>query len=150
MSDLVRDFIEKNAVAAEIITLPTSTATSKEAAEALRCPLAQIAKSILFLGDEPVLVVISGDRRVDIGKLSRLLGGQVKIAPADEVKQVTGFSAGGVPPFPHPQNVKTILDESITRFDEVYTSAGTSDSLMKIKVSELKRLTRGLVADVSQ
>ncbi len=81
--------------------MDSSTKTSQMAADSLGCEVAQIAKSIVFTGDSPVVVVIiSGDKRVDTGKLSEHLGWKVKIADADAVRNGTDTSSGESPPSP--------------------------------------------------
>jgi prolyl-tRNA editing enzyme YbaK/EbsC (Cys-tRNA(Pro) deacylase) len=110
------------------------------AAEALGCDLAQIGKSIVFVNQKAVVAVISGDRRVDDHKLSKILGHKVRIADADSVRKYTGYVIGGVPPFPHNDGVNVFLDSSLSRFDEVWTAAGTPNSVFKIRVETLKRL----------
>jgi len=78
-----------------------STRNSAPAAKALGCTVAEIAKSVVFAGDRTAVVIISGDRRVDITKLVEVMGVELHIARPDEVKERTGFPIGGVPPFPH-------------------------------------------------
>lgn len=124
----------------QVVTLDDSTRTSQMAADALGCSVSQIAKSIVFVDGGAVIVVISGDKKVDSKKLSRLLGEKMEIADADTVRRSTGYVIGGVPPFPHDDDVKVILDSSLKRFEEVWTAAGTPNSVMRIKVDMLKDL----------
>jgi prolyl-tRNA editing enzyme YbaK/EbsC (Cys-tRNA(Pro) deacylase) len=91
-------FVEEKGIETEVVTLDSSTRTSQMAADSLGCGVAQIAKSIVFTGDGPVVVVISGDKRVDPKKLSEHLGWKAKIADADDVRNGTGYVIGGVPP----------------------------------------------------
>lgn len=146
----VRGYLERVAEPAEIVELSQSTRTSQLAAEALGCSVAQIAKSIVFLNDTPVIVVISGDKRVDARKLSALLGREVKVADPEAVKRTTGYAIGGVPPFPHQAGVHVLLDRSLTRFDNVWTAAGTPHAVMKISVTAIKRITGAPLVDVGQ
>ncbi|MGD2142309.1 MAG: YbaK/EbsC family protein, partial [Candidatus Bathyarchaeota archaeon] len=94
----LRNFLEESGIEVKVVTLDSSTRTSKMAAEALGCEVAQIAKSIVLIGEETVVVVISGDKRVDSSKLSRYLGYEVRIANADAVRSGTDYVIGGVPP----------------------------------------------------
>ena len=91
-------YVDERGIEAEVVTLDSSTKTSQMAADSLGCEVAQIAKSIVFTGDRPVVVVISGDKRVDPKKLSEHLGWKAKIADADAVRNVTGYVIGGGPP----------------------------------------------------
>jgi len=131
--------LEDHNISVELVELNESTRTSQMAADALGCSVAQIAKSIVFVNDGAAVVVISGDRRVDDRKLSKILGHKVSIAEADAVRKNTGYVIGGVPPFPHDEDVKVLLDSSLKRFEEVWTAAGTPNSVFKISVEILKR-----------
>jgi prolyl-tRNA editing enzyme YbaK/EbsC (Cys-tRNA(Pro) deacylase) len=137
-SKRVGEFLTEAGLEAQVVILDDSTRTSQMAADALGCSVAQIAKSIVFIDAGAVVVVISGDKRVDPKKLSALLGEKVRIADADVVRKETGYVIGGVPPFPHDEGVKVLLDSSLGRFDEVWTAAGTPNSVMKIPVSALR------------
>ena len=97
-SKRLRQFVNERGIEAEVVTLDSSTRTSQMAADSLGCEVAQIAKSIVFTGDSPIVVVISGDKRVDPRKLSEHLGWKAKIADAEAVRNGTGYVIGGVPP----------------------------------------------------
>lgn len=149
-SSRISSFLKENSVAARVVILDDSTRTSKMAAEALGCSVAQIAKSIVFVNGEAVVVVISGDMRIDLKKLSRLLGENVKIVNAEEVHKSTGYVIGGVPPFPHEEGVRVILDSSLQRFDEVWAAAGTPHSVMKLSIGTLIQILGDGFMDVAQ
>ena len=149
-SKRVGEFLTEAGLEAQVATLDDSTRTSQMAADALGCSVAQIAKSIVFIDGGAVVVVISGDKRVDPKKLSALLGEKVKIADADTVRNETGYVIGGVPPFPHDEVVRVFLDSSLGRFDEVWTSAGTPNSVMKISVSDLGDVVGGGFVEVAR
>ncbi len=146
----VNQFLAERGIDAQIVTLSDSTRTSQMAADALGCSVAQIAKSIVFIGTRPVVVVVSGDMRVDQRKLSLLLEEEVEIADADTVRRGTGYVIGGVPPFPHEEGVRVVLDASLARFKEVWTAAGTPNSVMKIGVDALRGQLGGEFVDVSK
>jgi len=149
-AERVRRFLEEECIVTEVVVLDESTRTSQMAADALGCDVAQIAKSIVFVNEGAVVVVISGDRRVDIKKLSRLLGHKVSIANADSVRKHTGYVIGGVPPFPHVEGVRVFPDYSLLRFEDVWTAAGTPHSVMKIDVETLKNTLDQSFIDVSK
>jgi len=148
--EIVRSFIDKLGVEAEIVEFKTTTKTSQLAADALNCTVAQIGKSIVFTNGSPIVVVISGDERVDVEKLSKLIGGKVKKANAMTVKEETGYTIGGVPPFPLPKNVVILIDASLERFEKVWVAAGTPNSVMKIRVDDLKKITQANIVKVKQ
>src|SRR6476620_1738640 len=87
----------------EVVQLSESTRTAVEAAQAMKCDVGAIAKSLLFMADgEPLLVICGGDRRVDTARVAALVGAQlVKMASANDVKNITGYAIGGVPPLGH-------------------------------------------------
>ena len=149
-AERVGRFLEEKCIDVEVVVLDESTRTSRMAADALGCDVAQIAKSIVFVNEGVVVVVISGDRRVDIKNLSRLLGHKVSIADADSVRRHTGYVIGGVPPFPHVKGVKVLPDCSLGRFEDVWTAAGTPNSVMKIDIDTLRNTIGQNFIDVSK
>jgi len=149
-AERVRRFLDEKCIDAEVVVLNESTRTSQMAADALGCDVAQIAKSIVFVNEGAVVVVISGDRRVDIKKLSGLLGHKVSMANADLVRRYTDYIIGGVPPFPHVEGVKVSPDRSLMRFKDVWTAAGTPNSVMKIDVETLKNTIGQGFIDISK
>ncbi len=149
-SKRVGDFIRERGLEARVVTLDDSTKTSKMAADALGCTVAEIAKSIVFVNESPVVVVISGDRKVDAEKLSGVMGHRVSVADADAVRRRTGYVIGGVPPFPHGEGVTVLLDASLERFERVWAAAGTPNSVMQLSVGQLKSVLGGRTVDVSK
>ncbi len=129
-----------------------TTKTSIEAAEALQVELGQIAKSILFRsGEHYGLFVAAGDIKICDKKVKALLGGgRAKIAKPEEVEEITGYQVGGVCPFDIDQGVPIYLDQSMQRFDVVYTSAGTPHSLLPITMEQLELVSAGTVVDMAK
>jgi prolyl-tRNA editing enzyme YbaK/EbsC (Cys-tRNA(Pro) deacylase) len=136
----VKDFIGKSGVTVEFREFGESTKNSELAAQALGCTVAEIAKSVVFVGKSASVVVISGDRRVDQAKLAALLGEDVRIARPDEVRETTGFPIGGVPPFPHKASVAVFPDASLMRFGRVWAASGTPNAVFKVGTKDLLRL----------
>ena len=132
------------------VMLNESARTAQEAADGLGVQLGQIAKSVIFrrkADDVAVLVVTSGDRRVDEKKVSALVG-KVGRADADFVKAKTGFTIGGVSPVAHLNPAVTLLDEDLWRFDDIWAAAGHPHGVFRLSPEDLKRLTGAPVADV--
>ncbi len=130
--------------------LAIAARTSAEAASALQVQVGQIAKSVVFRrrsDDCAVLVIASGDRRVDTAKVERLVGA-VGRADADFVKSRTGFSIGGVAPVAHAQPPVVLVDRELFRFDEVWAAAGHPNGVFCAAPDELLRLTGAAAADV--
>ncbi|HPF44561.1 MAG TPA: YbaK/EbsC family protein [Syntrophomonadaceae bacterium] len=147
----VRTFLNSRNPELKIIVLEEDTSTSYLAAQALGTEVGQIAKSILFKtkNDDYLLIVSAGDVKIDNKAVKELVGSRVRMANAEEVEQVTGFSIGGVCPFALKQEVPVFLDESLRRYDVVYAAAGTSNTALPISFEELCRITGGQPCQVS-
>ena len=116
----------------EVRTLSDSARTAALAAAALGVEVGQIVKSLVFLRDgAPVVVLCAGDRRVDSARLG------LSPASAERVRQVTGFSIGGVPPLGHDVPLETTIDESLRRFAAVWAAAGTPHDVFAVKTEAL-------------
>jgi len=132
------------------VMLSDAARTAQAAADALGVQLGQIAKSVIFrrkADDAAVLVVTSGDRRVDEKKVSALVG-KVGRADADFVKAKTGFSIGGVSPVAHLHPGVTLLDQDLWRFEEVWAAAGHPHGVFRLQPEDLRHLTGAPQADV--
>jgi prolyl-tRNA editing enzyme YbaK/EbsC (Cys-tRNA(Pro) deacylase) len=132
---------------------PASTRTSAEAAAAIGCEVAQIAKSLVFRGrasGRPVLVIASGANRVDEEAVAALLGEKIARADADFVRAKTGFAIGGVPPVGHDTAPVTLIDRDLLDLDEIWAAAGTPNAVFRLAPQDLVALTGGQVADIKQ
>ena len=132
--------------------LDDAARTAQQAADALGIALGQIAKSIVFRrrsDDAAVLVVTSGDRRVDEKKLEAQVG-KIGRADADFVKARTGFSIGGVAPLAHATPPLTLIDRELFRFDAIWAAAGHPHGVFELRPQDLERLTGAPVVDVVQ
>lgn len=134
------------------VMLDGAARTAQEAAHSLGVQLGQIAKSVIFkrkADSVAVLVVTSGDRRVDEKKVAALVG-KVGRADADFVKAHTGFSIGGVSPVAHLHSPVTLLDQDLWRFDEIWAAAGHPHGVFRLRPQDLPNLTGAIAADVVQ
>ncbi len=132
--------------------LEVAARTSQEAADALGVAVGQIAKSVVFkrkADAATVLVVTSGDRRVDEDLVAAVTGPLAR-ADADFVKARTGFSIGGVAPLAHATPPVTLIDRELFRFDEIWAAAGHPNGVFRLSPAELVQLTGAPVADVVQ
>ena len=132
------------------VMLDGAARTAQEAADGLGVQLGQIAKSVIFRrkqDDVAVLVVTSGDRRVDDKKVSALVG-KVGRADADFVKARTGFTIGGVSPLAHLNPPVTLLDQDLWRFEDIWAAAGHPHGVFRLRPDDLRRLTGAPVTDV--
>ncbi len=135
------------------LMLDDAARTAQQAADALGVAVGQIAKSIIFrrkADDAAVLVIASGDRRVDERKVEALVGGRIGRADADFVKTKTGFSIGGVAPLAHAESPVTLIDRELLRFDEIWAAAGHPHGVFRLTPADLEALTGAPVADVVQ
>ena len=147
----VKSYIDKNGINAEIIMFEAEQAkTSASAAEHLGCEVAQIAKSIVLKAESPILVIISGDMRVDLKKLSEVIEEKAKLASPEYVLEKVGFIIGGVPPMGFDKPVRILMDKSVERFAEVFSSGGSRESILRISVDDLKNATKCELVDVSK
>jgi prolyl-tRNA editing enzyme YbaK/EbsC (Cys-tRNA(Pro) deacylase) len=128
--------------------LGASTRTVKDAAVAVGCEEAEIAKSIVFVADgDPVVCVASGRHRIDPQKLADALDvAEVRQAAAEEVRAATGFAIGGVPPFGH--DLPVLFDESLLMHERVWAAAGDPHSLFAVDPRELARCVEARVVAV--
>lgn len=144
-ADLAR-FIAEQSIAAEIVPMTVETPTVPAAAAALGVATGQIIKSLLFLvKEQPVLVIASGDTVVDRRPLADRFGvgkKQVKLADPETVLQLTGYPAGGVPPFGQPVLLPTLLDKGVLAWDAIYGGGGDDHTLLRISPMELARITK--------
>ena len=126
------------------------TRTVNEAAAAVGCQAAQIAKSIVFVADgDPVVCVASGHHRVDVEKVADALDvAEVRQAQADEVRAATGFAIGGVPPFGH--ELPVLFDEELLNHDRVWAAAGDPNSLFCVDPRELANCIKARVVSLGE
>lgn len=149
----VQRVIDRLGLKTEIRFFETTTATSQQAADNIGCELGQIVKSLAFLVDgQPVVVLASGDQRVDDRKLAALYDvgrKKVKAASADECVAYWGYAPGGVPPFGHrTAGLPVLIDESLRRYDLVYAAAGAHNAIFPIALAKLAEISGGQFADV--
>ena len=130
----------------KVIALDKTARTAKDAASSLKCQLGAIVKSLVFKAEGEFLVcLVSGDKRCSLNKLKKILNKKdVAMANANEVKDHTGFSIGGIAPTGYLKKLNIIVDKSLNRFKYVYGAAGHPDCVFKITYGELIKLTNGL------
>lgn len=134
-----------------IRTLDADTSTSALAADALGTSVGSIAKSLLFFADDrPILVVASGDTRVDGDRLAHIVGApSVRLARPREVLAVTGYRVGGVPPLAHATPVRVLMDRRLTAYPIVYAAAGSPAAIFPVEPGRLLTIARAELVDVA-
>ena len=146
----VSEYLLRSGAKYELREFGESTKNSALAAQALGCSVAEIAKSVVFVGEKTAVVIISGDKRVDGARLATVVGAKLRVAKADEVRDRTGFPIGGVPPFPHREGIAVLIDSSLTRFARVWAAAGTPNSVFGIETVDLFSLLGSKPVDVAE
>lgn len=135
----------------KVVELPDSTHTAIDAANALSCQVAQIAKSIIFKtknSHQPILVIASGVNRINEDKIAEHISEHIEKAHADFVLEKTGFVIGGVPPLGHINPIKTFIDQDLMRYNEIWAAAGSSRAVFKLKPQDLSKMTNGKIVSV--
>ena len=135
----------------EVLEFDAGTRTAADAAAAIGCTVAEIAKSLVFRGGasgRAVLVVASGANRVDERKVAALIGEKISRADAEFVRAKTGFAIGGVPPVGHAEPPLTLIDADLMLFETIWAAAGTPNAVFRLKPGDLEELTGGRLAEV--
>jgi prolyl-tRNA editing enzyme YbaK/EbsC (Cys-tRNA(Pro) deacylase) len=142
----VREALAAAGITAGIVELPGAARTAKQAADFLGCNVAQIANSLVFRSarDEPLLVMSSGARRVDLERLAKIVGDAVGKADADFVRQRTGFAIGGVAPVGHAAPLRTFVDPSLAAYRDLWAAAGHPHTVFRLSYAELVRITNAV------
>ena len=136
----------------DVVILEQTARTANDAATALGCNVGAIVKSLLFkIGDKFCLCLVSGDKRCSLNKLKKKLDEKdVSMANPEEVKQVTGYTIGGVSPIGHLVKIKIYMDKNLERFSKVFAAAGHPNAIFGISFFELKKLTNSEVDDLTE
>ncbi|HYN91715.1 MAG TPA: YbaK/EbsC family protein [Thermoleophilaceae bacterium] len=150
MRDRLAECARELGIQVQVQRLEASTRTVADAAVAVGCEEAEIAKSIVFVADgDPVVCVASGQHRVDIDKVADALDvAEVRQAAAEEVRAATGFAIGGVPPFGH--DLPVLFDEDLLRHRRVWAAAGDPQSLFEVDPRELARCIRARIVALGE
>jgi prolyl-tRNA editing enzyme YbaK/EbsC (Cys-tRNA(Pro) deacylase) len=134
--------------------LPADTRTAEAAAQAVGAPVGSIVKSLVFLADgQPLLVLVAGDQRADLKRLRTELGlskKRLRIAQPDEVRILVGFEVGGVPPVGHQPPLRTLIDDSLGRFEWLWAAAGSGHAVFPLRYERLLAITEGEVMPLAE
>ena len=135
-----------------VIILDSSARTANEAASSLSCEVGAIIKSLLFKTENSfTLFLVSGDKKVSFNKIKRILDvTDVSMASADDVKNITGYTIGGVSPVGHLNKIDIFIDNSLDRFKSLYAAAGHPNCIFEISFTNLQKITNGSTQDITQ
>lgn len=151
----VLDAAARKGVELKVVSFPESTHTAEEAARAVGAEVGQIVKSLVFVvpgadGPTAVLVLVSGANRVDVPRLAAVLTEpRIRRATADEARQMTGSVIGGIPPFGHSRQIRTVMDPDLGRFETVWAAAGTQNAVFEVAPATLRMLANAVVAPIA-
>lgn len=138
-------------ISTRVVEFPQGTRTAADAAQAIGCTVAQIAKSIIFRGaasGKGILVITSGANRVNEKRIAQHVGEALGKADADFVRAKTGFVIGGVPPLAHAEPLVTLYDEDLWQFDDIWAAAGTPSTVFRLTPNDLLRMGEGKKVNV--
>ena len=150
-AERVRAALSAQGLAAEIRLFDATTRTAADAAAAIGCSVAQIAKSLVFRATpsgRPILVMASGSNRVDLAAIAAALGEAIAKADAGFVRDKTGFAIGGVAPLGHRETPVVFVDRDLLGFAEIWAAAGTPHAVFRLRPDDLVRITAGRVVSL--
>ena len=135
-----------------VIVLDSSAKTAIEAASSLGCEVGAIVKSLLFKTENNfTLFLVSGDKKASLNKIKKTLNiKDASMASPDNVKNITGYTIGGVSPVGHLNKIEIFIDHSLARFENLYAAAGHPNCVFKINFDDLQKITNGFIKDITQ
>ena len=136
----------------KVMVLDSSARTALEAAESLNTDVGSIVKSLLFKSENNfILCLVSGDKRCSLNKLKKIKQlKDISMANPQLVKEVTGFTIGGVSPIGHLKEVEIFIDNNLKRFQNIYAAAGHPNCVYKVNFENLLKMTSGKVEDITE
>ena len=136
----------------KVIVLETSARTAQEAASSLGCEVGAIVKSLLFKTENIfTLCLVAGDKKASLNKIKKTLKiKDVSMASADDVKNITGFTIGGVSPIGHLNKINILIDQTLNRFNELFAAAGHPNCVFKIDYENLQKITNGSIQEITE
>ena len=148
----VQEFIKKFDPEYSVLVLKSTARTAQDAASSLQCDVGAIVKSLLFRAEDSFLIcLVAGDKKCSLNKLKKILQKKdVSMANADQVKEKTGFSIGGVAPVAHKTNLQILIDKSLNRFKFLFAAAGHPNCVFKITYDKLIKITKGIEKEITE
>ncbi len=149
----VQEALRRAGFSHQVMEHTQTTRSAQEAADAIGCTVAQIAKSLVFRGRETgqaILVIASGPNRVNEAAIAALVGEKIEKPDADFVRAQTGFAIGGVPPLGHTTPLMTFIDEDLMQHETIWAAAGTPNAVFPLAPTDLLRMTGGRVVSVTR
>ena len=147
----VQDALKVLGFSIQVVELQATTRTSADAARAVGCQVAQIAKSLVFqtrVTHRPILVIASGSNRVNEKRVGELISEPIGKADADFVRLHTGFVIGGVPPVGHLEKLEIFIDQDLLQYEAIWAAAGSPHAVFKLTPEDLVKMTGGHVTSI--
>lgn len=145
------NYLQENKIDFKILELKEIPRTAKDVERIYGCPLNHILKTLLFIGAKPVLVVLTGDKKVDLNKLSKVTNVKIlRLAKPKEIEEITGCEIGSVGPFCLGREIIFVIDEKVFTAEKVNFGSGKPDIGIEMKSSDLRKIWRGIIADISE
>ena len=145
---ILKDYDESQ----NIIVLETSARTALEAASSLGCEVGAFVKSLLFKTENSfTLCLVAGDKRASLNRIKKTLKiKDASMASAEDVKNITGYTIGGVSPVGHLKKIEILIDKSLSRFNLLFAAAGHPNCVFKIDFTNLKKITNGITEEITE
>ena len=136
----------------KVVVLKTSARTAQEAASSLGCEVGAIVKSLLFKTENTfTLCLVAGDRKASLNKIKRtLMIKDASMASPEEVKNITGYTIGGVSPIGHLTKINILIDNTLDRFTDLFAAAGHPNCIFKINFNDLQKITNGSIKEITE
>jgi Cys-tRNA(Pro) deacylase len=150
-TERVQSVLDAAGIETRVVELAASARTAAEAASAIGCEVAQIAKSLVFRGaesGEAILVIASGTNRVNEKTVAQHAGEPIVKADAEFVRERTGYAIGGIPPIGHASPLRTFIDRDLLRFDRIWAAAGTPHAVFELTPQQLTNLTGAPIVEI--
>ena len=146
----------RKGIALDIRLMPESARTAEDAAAAFDAELGQIVKSLVFVAPRPegrllaIVCLVSGRNQVDLGYLAAVTGEvAIRAASAREARELTGYSAGGIPPFGFARDVRVVMDQDLAQYQWIWAAAGTETAVLRVAPRVLRMLSNAIVAPIA-
>ena len=148
----VESILREFDVSQKVIVLATSARTALEAASSLGCEVGAIVKSLLFKTENSfILCLVAGDKKASLNKINKILNiKDASMATSDDVKDITGYTIGGVSPVGHLNKIDILIDNSLRRFTSLFAAAGHPNCVFKIDFKNLQKITNSSIKDITE
>lgn len=149
----VQEILKSHNLAIKVVQFADTTRTAQEAATAIGCDVAQIAKTLIFKGknsQKPICIIASGPNRTDEKKIEQYVGEAIERPDADYVLKHTGFAIGGIPPVGYQFDTAPFIDEDLMQYETIWAAAGTPHSVFAISPNDLVAITHGKIMTIKK